>query len=270
MSSSEKPVSAEHYGEDYFLDSVGGAEFFKLYGPRVVKPVLAYALQKADLKPGLAALDAGCGRGELLYQLKERGVKAVGADFAAPALKLSKTVSGAPVLRADAKKLPFKDKSFDRIFFMGVLDHLRDWELEACFAEFKRVLKPGGFVLANTCANTDYHKRLSFAWRARLAKTMGRTPPSPPKSSEDELLHVNEHNQRNLEEFFARAGWEGEVEPRPNEKLVLRALYGELPADFPMKPAPAWKSAAFALLFRGPLRKYLARELFCRVWPRLK
>lgn len=268
MSSSEKPVSAEHYGEGYFLDSVGGAEFFKRYGPRIVKPVFAYALRKAGLQPGQAALDAGCGRGELLYQLKARGVTAVGIDFAEAALALSKKVSGAPVLRADAKSLPFRDKSFDRIFFMGVLDHLRDWELEACFAEFKRILKPGGFVLANTCANTDYHKRLSYELRRGLAESMGLSPPSPPKSSQDELLHVNEHNQKTLEAFFARIGWEGEVEPRPNEKLILRALYDELPEDFPMKPAPGWKSALFPVFFRGPWKKYLARELFCCVWPR--
>lgn len=268
MSSKEDPVSSRHYGEEYFLDSVGGAEFFRLYGPRIVKPVLAYALKAARLEKGQKALDAGCGRGELLYQLKERGVEAIGADFAPAALALSRKVSGAPVVRADAKSLPFKDKSFDRIFFMGVLDHLRDWELEACFAEFKRVLKPGGIVLANTCANTDYHKRLTHSLRRRLAETLKLSPPSPPKSSEDELLHVNEHNRSGLEEFFSKIGWEGEVEPRPNEKLVLRALYGELPADFPMKEASAWKRAFFALAFRGPWKKYLARELFCRVWPR--
>ena len=42
----------------------------------------------------------------------------------------------------DAAELPFEDESFDLVLGHAVLHHLPD--LDRCFAEFMRVLKPGG------------------------------------------------------------------------------------------------------------------------------
>lgn len=265
----EQPVGADQYTKDYFLKECGGAEFFSLYGPRILKPVLAYALKRAQVEPGMTALDVGCGRGELLHHLRERGVLAVGCDHALPALRLAQETSKAPVLRCDVKKLPFADGTFDRIFFLGVIDHLHDWELEACFVEFRRLLKKeGGQVLANTCTNTDYHKSLSYGLRCRLARTMGLRQPRPPRSGHDEVVHVNEHSQGGLERFFAHIGWRGEIEPRPNDKYSVGELYGEEPPpDLPIRAAPPWKRAWHAAAFRGPWKRFLARELFCKVTP---
>jgi ubiquinone/menaquinone biosynthesis C-methylase UbiE len=44
----------------------------------------------------------------------------------------------------DASALPFADASFDLVLGHAVLHHLPD--LDRCFAEFKRVLKPGGIL----------------------------------------------------------------------------------------------------------------------------
>jgi ubiquinone/menaquinone biosynthesis C-methylase UbiE len=45
----------------------------------------------------------------------------------------------------DAEHLPFEDESFDLVLGHAVLHHLPD--LEAAFAEFRRVLRPGGRVV---------------------------------------------------------------------------------------------------------------------------
>lgn len=267
--SAERPVADAEYDERYFIESCGGAEFFARYGAKIVKPVLAHALARAGLKQGQSALDVGCGRGELLYQLQQRGVRAAGIDFAQASTRLARKVSQSSVQRADAKKLPFLDKSFDRIFFLGVIDHLHDWELESCFAEFTRVLKPGGFLLANTCVNRDYYKNKSYALRARLSRALGLAPPSPPRSDEDEKLHVNEHDEGGLSRFFQKVGWSAEIEFRPNERYELRRLYGEKrPRDFPMEEPKPWKRLWHALSFAGPWKRYLARELFCIASPK--
>ncbi len=269
MSSDPKPVDAEQYTEDYFLERVGGAEFFRLYGPDVMKPALAYAFKEAGLRKGMTALDVGCGRGELLFHLKKEGVEAIGADVAPAALSIAARTAKAPVVRCDAKKLPFADGSFDRIFFLGVLDHLHDWELEKTFSEFARVLKPEGVVLADTCTNTDYYKNLTFEARRSWARRLGLKEPMAPRSEEDENLHVNEHNGRRLREFFEKIGWRGEITPKPNEKYLLRELYGDhLPDRFPMKRPSAWKSLYHGCVFRGPWKKHLARAWFCRLSPK--
>jgi SAM-dependent methyltransferase len=49
------------------------------------------------------------------------------------------------VLRADAESLPFADRSFDLVLGHAVLHHLPD--LERAFAEFHRVLRPGGRIV---------------------------------------------------------------------------------------------------------------------------
>lgn len=263
-----RPVDPGLYTKEYFLEDVGGSEFYRLYGPRLVKPVLAYALKKARLEPGMTALDIGCGRGELLFQLEQRGISSVGVDIALPALELARKTTKAPLALCDAKRLPFREHSFDRIFFLGVLDHLHDWELEACFAEFRRTLKPGGLVLANTCANTQYYKNLTYGLRKSMSRLFGLRGPRPIRSSHDENVHVNEHSQAHLERFFAGIGWGGEIEPRPNEKLLVRELYGDsLPLDFPLRPPAPWKRLWGEVFFRGPWKRFLAREFFCVVRP---
>ena len=268
-----KAVSADKYTEDYYLESCGGAEFFDRYGPEIPKPTLAYALKKAELKPGMEILDIGCGRGEILFQAGKIGAGAVGTDYAEAALRLAKTVSGAPVLLCDAKALPFKDGIFDLIFFIGVIDHLHDWELEICFAEMKRLLKPGGRVLVHTCTNRHYYKTLTYRLRkalAAVAASLGAPlrAPRPPRSSEDEQLHVNEHSYGHLRSFFQNIGWEAEIEALPNHKDLVERLYGpKLPPDFPMKAASLWKRVLNGLLFKTPLKRVLAREYFIAAAP---
>lgn len=272
--SAEKPVPSESYSEEYYRQSCGGAEFFAAFGPKVPKPTLAYCLKRASLQEGMRVLDIGCGRGEILYLARRQGAFAVGTDYAEAALKLTREVSDAPVLRCDAKILPFRNGLFDRIFFVGVIDHMHDWELEKSFAEMRRVLKADGFVLVHTCTNRHYYKSLTYGLRKALVRAanalgLGLSEPSRPRSDEDEHLHVNEHSCGDLKRFFAGIGWEYEVVPIPNYKYLIGRLYGKnLPEGFPMKEPPAWKTALFmGVLFRFPLNRLLAREIFVLARP---
>lgn len=271
--SAKEPVPSGSYTENYFLESCGGAEFYEKYGPRVPKPALAYALKRADMKEGMRVLDIGCGRGEILYHAKRAGALPVGTDYAEAALSLAAKAAGCPVLRCDAKSLPFPDGIFDRIFFIGVMDHLHDWELERCFLEMRRVLRPGGFVLIHTCVNRRYFKALTYNARrglVRVLNTLGAPlkEPQPPRSGEDKALHVNEHSEGDLAAFFAKIGWKCRIEPVPGHKHLVRELYGETPEEgLPIRPAPAWKSALTAWALKTPLKDILAREFFVEARP---
>ncbi|MBI5624127.1 MAG: methyltransferase domain-containing protein [Elusimicrobia bacterium] len=267
------PVGAVLYDERYFEEDCGGAEFYRLFGPRILKPALSYSFRRAAVAPGMSVLDIGCGRGEVLYHVRQAGAWGVGTDFSPAALGLARSSSGCSVARCDAKSLPFLDRAFDRVFLMGVVDHLHPWELERCFAEIGRVLKSDGFVLVHTCVNRHYYKNWSYGlrrWAARMLRAV-RLPvrdPKAPRSESDIALHVNEHSASQLRRFFRSIGWQAEVEPRPNYKLALDETYGaELPDGLPIRPAPAWKARVHKTFFRWPLTCVLARELFAVAKP---
>lgn len=271
---SSEPVSSDAYSAEYFRAACGGAEFYALYGPRVPKPQLAYALRRGALRPGLTVLDVGCGRGELLHLAAEAGATAVGTDYAEAALALARENGRGRVARCDAKALPFADRSFDRVFLLGVVDHLHRWELEACFKELARVLRPDGFVVLHNCANRLHYKALTYSVRRRAAAALAALglpvrEPSRPRSEEDEAMHVNEHSAGDLRRLFDAVGWEGTVEPMPNYKALVGELYGpRLPPDLPLRAYPAWRAALAKALARSPAAGLTAREFFAVARPR--
>ena len=260
---SSDPVPQELYTEAYYNDSCGGSEFYRLYGPAVPKPQLAYALKVGDINAGQRVLDIGCGRGELLHHAAKAGATAVGTDYAEAALGVARRAGGGRVLRCDAKALPFAARTFDRVFLLGVVDHLHEWELRAAFAEISRILREGGMVVVQTCTNRQHHKALSYSLRRSVAALLRLPEPSRPRSEEDESLHVNEHSYGDLVEFFAAIGWTARVEPMPNYKALVSELYpAPRPAGLPIRPYGPLRSAVARAAVKTPLARLLAREFF--------
>ena len=95
------------------------------------------------------SLEIGAGTGYFSLNMLRAGVvrEAVCTDISpgmlrtleANAAKLGLAVE---TVASDAASLPFEDESFDLVFGHAVLHHLPD--LDRAFAEFHRVLKPGG------------------------------------------------------------------------------------------------------------------------------
>ncbi|HEY7962307.1 MAG TPA: class I SAM-dependent methyltransferase [Solirubrobacteraceae bacterium] len=137
-------VAADHY------DSKWGIDFGDL-GHEQVLAKLAKALGR---KPGryVSSLEIGSGTGYFTLNMLRAGVieRATCSDIspgmlatlAANAQRLGLDVQTAP---ADAERLPFPDASFDLVFGHAVLHHIPD--LARAFAEFERVLVPGGTIV---------------------------------------------------------------------------------------------------------------------------
>ena len=91
--------------------------------------------------PGSVVLDFGCGDGQLVDRLREKGFDAYGTD-----VLLNKESDTLRLIRNDTKyRFPFPDQTFDAVISCSVLEHVRD--LSEAVAEMSRVLKPGGFCL---------------------------------------------------------------------------------------------------------------------------
>jgi SAM-dependent methyltransferase len=97
------------------------------------------------------ALDYGCGAGEVIRLLRDRGIHAFGCDsFYAggdhyPSLHRELTEGGI-ISRIKGDRLPYDDAQFDLIVNNQVMEHVQD--LDRVLAEIARVHKPGGLILS--------------------------------------------------------------------------------------------------------------------------
>jgi SAM-dependent methyltransferase len=137
-------VAAGHYDSKWGID-------FGYIGAGQVSSKVRKALGSEPPRYG-RTLEIGAGTGYFTLNLMRAGLigEATCSDISPGMLatlqenaqRLGLSVRTKP---ADAEHLPFEDESFDLVFGHAVLHHIPD--LARAFAEFERVLAPGGTVL---------------------------------------------------------------------------------------------------------------------------
>ncbi len=103
------------------------------------------ALMRGGLKTGMTVLDVGVGTGLVAAQaciLTGSPALVTGVDPSPGMMAASKLPSAMVLMEGRAESLPFPDNHFDFLSMGYALRHISD--LEIAFAEFERVLKPGG------------------------------------------------------------------------------------------------------------------------------
>ena len=180
-------LAAAHYDAKWGID-------YGERGRRQVVGKLAKAL--GEPRPGRfgRGLEIGAGTGYFGLNLLTEGVvdEYTASDVSPGMLEVlgasaDRLGLDASTACCEATRLPFPDDSFDLVFGHAVLHHLPD--LDACFGEFMRVLRPGGAIAF--CGEPSHHgdriaaipKRAAHAvaplWRAlvgaRAATNNGHT-----------------------------------------------------------------------------------------------
>ncbi|TLS46084.1 class I SAM-dependent methyltransferase [Streptomyces montanus] len=115
-----------------------------------------HLLHTLDLRGNEELLDLGCGNGEILARIRPHLAAGhlVGLDIAPAILqaarkRLDGVATPCDFVEGSADDLSvFPDRSFDRVMAVYMTHYVTD--LPACFAEVRRVLRPGGRFLLTT------------------------------------------------------------------------------------------------------------------------
>jgi SAM-dependent methyltransferase len=99
----------------------------------------------------MSVLDAGCGTGGSLQQLKRFG-EVTAFDFWPPAAEMYQTRERGRIMVASTDAIPFKDEAFDLVTSFDVICQLEAPADQAALNELARVMKPGGTLLVRTPA----------------------------------------------------------------------------------------------------------------------
>lgn len=126
----------------------GAPDWFNLTIDRLQERAWLRALSFCKLREGAAVLDLGCGTGRWLRRYPKRGYSAIGVDGSVSMLKRAvelKTL--APLLGARLQLLPFRDRSFDCVSAVTVIQHIPAHEQQRAIEEIVRVVRPGGYIV---------------------------------------------------------------------------------------------------------------------------
>jgi len=142
------------------------------YQPRFWQPVIPTFVDHWGLKAGSSLLDVGCAKGFMLHDLKQLipGIKVRGVDISAYAIENAIESVMGDVQVADARSLPFADRSFDVVVSINTIHNLDIDECRIALREIERVSRGKSFVTVDAF-RTDEEKERMFAWNL-TAKTI--------------------------------------------------------------------------------------------------
>ncbi|MCS7313813.1 MAG: class I SAM-dependent methyltransferase, partial [Acidobacteria bacterium] len=197
--------------------------------------------------PGSRILDAGCGTGGHLTTLACYGT-VVGIDIEVPALRWARdrvrTRTDIHLVAASVQTLPFPAASFDVILSLSVICNL--WDDEAALREFRRVIRPGGWLFLQLPA---------YRWLWTKHDVAGGTK--------------RRYTAAEVRQKLTATGWSPQRVDYVNSLLfpvaVLRRLTRRLIYDPPrldLRPLPSWLNRFLTRIFVWEMRRAVMRG-----WP---
>jgi SAM-dependent methyltransferase len=181
---------ARQFGQEFFDgDRSRGYGGFR-YMSRFWQPVIPTFQQHFGLSSASSVLDVGCAKGFMMHDMAELipGITVKGVDVSEYAIANAIEDMRAQVQVADARKLPFPDKSFDVVISINTIHNLVRDECAQALREIERVSKGRSYVTVDAY-RTEVEKTRMYAWNL-TAQT---------------ILHVDEWKA-----FFAEVGYTGD------------------------------------------------------------
>lgn len=165
LSTFGKPHKANGFNYDLLWAMEHGNFFEKTYHRCRLK-ILLSELDYNNKK----VLEVGCNTGILLIALAQAGIDVLGIDIVKNDIETAKKYlkeRGLPPRLAqlgDARKIPYKDNSFDIVLLSDLLEHVSNPKKAA--REALRVTKPKGLIL--TTVPNHLHPVVRYPWVKKL------------------------------------------------------------------------------------------------------
>lgn len=135
------------------------------YQPRFWQPVVPTFREHWDLKAGDSVLDVGCAKGFMMHDMAELipGLTVKGVDVSAYAVETGMEDMRPHMQVADARELPFEDKSFDVVISINTVHNLAREDCGKALREIERVARRGSFITVDAY-RTDEERERMYAW----------------------------------------------------------------------------------------------------------
>lgn len=228
------------YDSNYYLNDCGGYQAFRQSGGKqLTDRRLVSLLNLCGLARGGNALDLGCGRGELSFQLALSGATVTAVDYSAAAIELARSCfkdqdaalrDRVVFICGDVTRLNLGRK-FDLAIAGDVIEHLGPIEVSTLFETVARHLKEDGIFVVHTYPNVWFYRKHWSRLRAAAGK-LGAHLPAEPRTRYELLMHINEQSPATLRRSLAKAFahvyvWVGRSEA-PGENLLRGCSLSEL------------------------------------------
>lgn len=155
---------------DFWTEHWGGHTVDELLSVARISPLTA--LITGALPPSGLVLEAGCGLGQYVILLRERGWRAAGVDGSVDALAAGRRAAAVPLAASDLRALAIRSGAVAAYVSLGVVEHDRDGP-DAILAEARRVLAPSG-ALVISVPYLNGVRRLGAPWIRRRQAALSR------------------------------------------------------------------------------------------------
>jgi len=177
-------------------------------------------------------LDFGCGSGNLCFHLANRCKEIYGIDIKRNAIafcknrKIKEGHKNCHFSFSDGDKLPFRDKTFDKVFLLDVIEHIEN--PAHTLKEIHRILADAGLLIITTPNYLSAWPVLEFC-----ADILKITP-------QNEEQHITKFTKRKLDTMLTSSGFIPKTKSVylispffPFSKYLLRLLKWELKVNTP-------------------------------------
>jgi len=213
------PIQPDVYDKDYYLHNRGGSAEFRESRGRELYYGHEYSLKLAELKTTDTVLDVGCGCGEIVFHAAQQAARVDAFDYATDAIQLANEAKDTydSAIRSkiyfhvsDVESFDWAKEKYDVVFFVDVIEHLTQNQIDATLRRIYESLKPGGRLVVHTWPNR-WHRQYTYPVIHAIRKVLGRKTQRDPRTEHEKLMHISEQSPLELRSNLRRAGFSGRV-----------------------------------------------------------